>query len=288
MQLKLMKAIAFQVYQTLNLKLHFDISQHTISCNRCLFYCNIDFLLHGMVQYLRDYQLLQIPRGVFVKEIVMMWKYGTMVALTVLCAGIYMLLLLPTKSISIIPGVTEIRPASLLPVIFGLLFGPAGAWGSAIGNLGGDLFGTLSAGSFFGFVGNFMYAFIPYKLWNHIKPRYGEDKTPNINTPWKLAQFGIISFVSSIACAVTIAWGLDILNMASFSALAIIITLNNAVITLVLGPIILPICYSFAKRKKLLWTVIMYPCDISRPSGDHRHPLMITAGACGSPQRMTG
>lgn len=62
-----------------------------------------------------------------VKEIFSMWKYGIMVAITVLCAGIYMLFLLPTKSIPIIPGVTEIRPASLLPVIFGLLFGPAGA-----------------------------------------------------------------------------------------------------------------------------------------------------------------
>jgi energy-coupling factor transport system substrate-specific component len=39
-----------------------------------------------------------------------MWKYSTMVALTVLCAGIYMLFLLPFKSIPIIPGITEIRP----------------------------------------------------------------------------------------------------------------------------------------------------------------------------------
>ena len=40
--------------------------------------------------------------------------------------------------------------------------------------------------------------------------------------------------------------GLDILNLASFTVLSIIITLNNSVITLVLGPIFLPL-YSFAK-----------------------------------------
>jgi energy-coupling factor transport system substrate-specific component len=136
-----------------------------------------------------------------VKEIIRMWKYSTMVALTVLCAGIYMLFLLPFKSIPIIPGITEIRPATLFPVIFGLLFGPAGAWGSAIGNLCGDFFGTLSIGSAFGFIGNFLYAFIPYKLWYHIKLRHGEDRTPTINSPWKLAQFGIISFIASTACA---------------------------------------------------------------------------------------
>lgn len=204
-----------------------------------------------------------------------------MVALTVLCAGIYMLCLLPSKSIQVIPGITEIRPASLLPVLFGLLFGPAGAWGSAIGNLCGDFFGTFSAGSIFGFIGNFIYAYVPYKLWSHIKPRYGEDNEPTINSPWKLAQFGIISFVASAACAVIIAWGLDAMNLASFSALAIIITLNNAVITLALGPIILPILYVIAKKNNLLWTLVMHPNDVSRPSANKFHPLMITAGSIG-------
>lgn len=204
-----------------------------------------------------------------------------MVALTVLCAGIYMLFLLPSKSIPIIPGITEIRPATLFPVIFGLLFGPAGAWGSAIGNLGGDLFGTFTTGSIFGFIGNFLYAFIPYKLWYHIKTRHGEDRTPTINSPWKLTQFGITSFIASAACAVFIAWGLDVLKLASFTSLAIIITLNNAVITLILGPIVLPLAYSVAKKNKLLWTDVMHPKDISKPSADKLFPFMITAGSIG-------
>lgn len=210
-----------------------------------------------------------------------MWKYGTMVALTVLCAGIYMLFLLPSKAIPIIPGITEIRLATLFPVIFGLLFGPAGAWGSAIGNLGGDFFGTLSVGSIFGFIGNFLYAFIPYKLWYHIKPKHGEDRIPTINSPWKLAQFGIISFIASAACAVIIAWGLDVLKLASFTTLSIIITLNNAVITLLFGPILLPLAYSIAKKNKLLWTDIMHMKDISKPSTDKLHPLFITVGSIG-------
>ncbi len=215
------------------------------------------------------------------KELVKMWKYSMMIAITVLCAGIYMLFLLPTKSITIIPGITEIRPASLLPVIFGLLFGPAGAWGAAIGNLGGDLFGTLSPGSIFGFVGNFLYAYIPYKLWYHINQKHVHDKAPTINSPWKLARFGITAFISSTACAVTIAWGLSLLNLASFPALSVIITLNNTVTTLILGPIILPLLYSFAKKNKLLWTDVMHPKDISKPSRDRLHPLMIISGSIG-------
>jgi len=216
------------------------------------------------------------------KEIVTMWKYSMMVALTVLCAGIYMLLLLPTKSIVIIPGITEIRPASLLPVIFGLLFGPAGAWGSAIGNLAGDLFGTLSPGSIFGFVGNFLYAYIPYKLWYHIKQRHGEDRAPTINSPWKLARFGIVSFISSIPCAVTIAWGLNLLDITNFPAPAIIIALNNTVTTLLFGPILLPILYKAAKKYRLLWTDLMHPKDISKPSTDKLYPFMIITGSTGA------
>lgn len=215
------------------------------------------------------------------KEIFTMWKYNTMVALTVMCAGIYMLFLLPSKSIQIIPGITEIRPATLLPVLFGLLFGPAGAWGSAIGNLSGDFFGTLSAGSIFGFIGNFIYAYIPYKLWRYMKLKPGEDRSPTINSPGKLAGFGWISFTASAACAVTIAWGLDLLKLAGFTSLSIIITLNNSMITLLLGPIVLPAAYPFVKRNKLLWTDIMHPVDISRPSGDRLHPFMIIAGSVG-------
>jgi energy-coupling factor transport system substrate-specific component len=49
--------------------------------------------------------------------------------------------------------------------VFSILFGPAAAWGSAFGNLIGDFFGTLGLGSIFGFVGNFLYAYIPYRLW---------------------------------------------------------------------------------------------------------------------------
>ena len=187
-----------------------------------------------------------------------------------------------TKSIALIPGITEIRPASLLPVIFGLLFGPAGAWGSAIGNLGGDLFGTLTPGSIFGFAGNFLYAYIPYKLWYCIKQRHGEDMTPAINSPWKLARFGTVAFISSTACAVTIAWGLNLLKLANFAAPAIIITLNNTVTTLLFGPVLLPILYKTASKYNLLWTDLMHPKDISMPSTDRLYPFMIITGSTGA------
>jgi energy-coupling factor transport system substrate-specific component len=67
-------------------------------------------------------------------EVFKMWKETKMVVLVALCAGLYAALLIPFKALALIPDITEIRPASVLPVVFGLLFGPAGAWGVTIGN----------------------------------------------------------------------------------------------------------------------------------------------------------
>src|SRR4028118_2159566 len=77
------------------------------------------------------------------KEVFTMWRYTQMVVLVALSAAIYAAVLIPFKGFPLVPGYIEIRPANAFPVVFGLLFGPAGAWGAAIGNLIGDFFGTL-------------------------------------------------------------------------------------------------------------------------------------------------
>ena len=56
-------------------------------------------------------------------EVFTMWKKTKMVVLVALCAGLYAAILIPFKGFVLIPGVTEFRPASALPVVMGLLFG---------------------------------------------------------------------------------------------------------------------------------------------------------------------
>ncbi len=101
------------------------------------------------------------------KEVFTMWKSTRMIILVALSAAIYAVFLIAFKAgLVLIPGVAEVRPAAAFPIVFGLMFGPAGAWGSAIGNLIGDIFGgTLAAGSIFGFIGNFYMGYVPYKMW---------------------------------------------------------------------------------------------------------------------------
>ncbi len=196
------------------------------------------------------------------KDVFTMWKKTKMVVLVALSAGLYAALLIPFKGFVLIPGITEFRPASALPVVLGLLFGPAGAWGAAIGNLIGDFFGSLGIGSFFGFIGNFMFAYVPYKLWINLGLVSKDDSEPDLKSGKKIVAYVVVSFLGAAACALPIAWGLEVLGMVPFAALASIITLNNTIPALVLGIPIMLILYPRIKKWDLLWTDIMDEEDI--------------------------
>jgi len=98
-------------------------------------------------------------------ELRAMWRNTRMIVLCAISAALYAAILVPFKVVPLIPGVTELRPANAIPVVCSFLFGPAAAWGSAIGNMIGDFFGGVSPGDTFGFIGNLAYGYLPYKVW---------------------------------------------------------------------------------------------------------------------------
>ena len=201
------------------------------------------------------------------KEVFKMWKSTKMVVLVALCAGLYAAVLIPFKALVLIPGITEFRPASALPVVFGLLFGPAGAWGAAIGNLIGDFFGSLGVGSIFGFFGNFMFAYAPYKIWQHIGILKEEEvNEPDLKSGKKIATYVIAAIGGAVSCALIIGWGLEVLGMVPFAALGPIISLNNTIPSLVLGIPLLLVLYPRIKKWDLLWTDILPEEDLPKPT----------------------
>ena len=215
------------------------------------------------------------------REVVTMWRHTKMVVLVALTAGVYAAILIPLKGIPLIPGFTEIRPANVVPVVFSLLFGPAGAWGSAFGNLIGDFFGTLGLGSIFGFIGNFFYGFVPYKLWGKMGP-LSSGKALDNRSGRHLLEYLLIAFLSSTACAIMISWGVDLFGLVPFRVLAPIITLNNFIAAAVLGPFLLWLMYPRAKRWDILWTEIMEPDEISRAARPWLGALLMWAGGIGA------
>lgn len=214
------------------------------------------------------------------KEVVTMWKNTRMVILTALCAAIYAVARLP--AIPIIPSFTEIRPGAVFPLVFGLLFGPAGAWGAAIGNVIGDYFlAMLGVGSLFGFLGNFYLAFFMYKLWGATGLVPVGDMTPAVNTWRKAAAFIVCSTVASVVCAVVIAGCLDLAGVLPFAFLAVTIAINNTLCGLALGLVLMRALAPFVKRIGLLWTDVMRPEEVSGGFARHAGAALLTVGGFG-------
>ena len=207
-----------------------------------------------------------------------MWKYTRMVVLVALTAAMYAAVLIPFKLLPIIPGITEVRPANVFPVICSLMFGPAGAWGAAFGNLIGDLMGgTYGLGSYVGMLGNFWFGYIPYRMWRLL--------SKNEPVPWgfsKLLRYLPITLLASLACGVQIGWGLDTLGLVPFHVLAPLITVNNFITAAILGPLLLPVLYPRVKRWGLLYHDIMEPEDLSAGTIPHVGHLLLWVALLGS------
>ncbi|MGQ9707015.1 MAG: QueT transporter family protein [bacterium] len=185
------------------------------------------------------------------RELITMWRDTRMVVLTATTAALYSALMIPFKALVIIPGLTEIRPAVSIPIALSFVFGPSAAWGAAIGNLVGDIFGgMLGWGSLFGFVGNFLFAYIPYKIVK--PPRWVEPLGKK-----RVVLIILTSVIASITCGTVIGLGTDILGLAPFAALSNIIAINNTIACAILAPIIIRLILPRVRRWNLLYPQIL-------------------------------
>lgn len=209
------------------------------------------------------------------RELLTMWKSTRMVVLTAVCAACYVAVLLPFKIAVLVPGLTEVRPGAAVPVLMSLLFGPAAAWGAAIGNVVADLLGGMfGPGSFFGFVGNFLYGYLPYSLWRafrgHARPGEGG------RADWLLVAAVFVASCFAIASA--IGWGVDLLGLAPFAALGNIILVNNLLSSLALALPLVALLYPRVERAGLVWHDVM---DLAPPPSGRRSmgAVLAVAGA---------
>jgi len=148
-----------------------------------------------------------------------------------LCIVVFIGMAVPFKVMVLIEGFTEVRPVNAVPVVVGLLLGPAGAWGCAIGNLVADLFGTFSKASILGFIGNFIAAYLPYKLWYLT----GRKETPNVKSYTNIIKFVLIVAIAALATALIIACGLDLLLGMWVPQIFWIIIFNDVGFPLLIG-----------------------------------------------------
>ncbi|HKY34186.1 MAG TPA: QueT transporter family protein [Candidatus Polarisedimenticolia bacterium] len=165
------------------------------------------------------------------RELFTLWKDIRLVVLTSVLAALHAAAVIPFKPIQLLPGVTDLRPGMALPIVFSLLFGPAAAWGAALGNTISDLFGTLGPGSLFGFAGNLLYGYLPHRIW-----RAWRKDPPSFRSAADWAVYGLGLAAASGSCALVIAWGVHFLQLYPFVSTASIVLVNNVLVGLVLGP----------------------------------------------------
>ena len=210
------------------------------------------------------------------KELFSMWKNTKMIMLVALTAGLYAAILIPFKGIPLIPGFTEIRPAQIIAATFPLFFGPAGAWGLAIGNLIGDMFGTLGLGSLFGFIGNFFSGVVLYKVWRSF------GKEPIVKSKKDYGIYALAVICGGFLCGAIIAWGLEVTGALPFAALGTIIPLNNTIMPLILGPALIALLYPRIKKWGLLWQDVMEDEEVSKPKLVIPARIMVAIGSIGA------
>ena len=174
------------------------------------------------------------------------------IALIALSAAVYGGLLFATAPIVLVPGFTWLRPANSLAPLFGMFFGIPGCLGVAFGNLIADILGGFfGVGSFGGFIGNFLIAYLPYK--------FVRDHT--FTTTRSIGEFYLWGVLAqAIVSAVNICWWLDIMQAAVglpifviWGIIAPIIFSNNVVVTALLSPILGRALFPLIKARGLYW-----------------------------------
>ncbi len=119
------------------------------------------------------------------------------VLLVITLSGIFVFVTVPFKIASIIPGFTEIRPASCLNMIFGLVFGVYGAIGCAVGNLISDILGgTFRISSWAGSVANFLGTYLAYILWYRLV-----KEPPRIRNITEVGAYAAVTMAAAVVVA---------------------------------------------------------------------------------------
>ena len=183
-------------------------------------------------------------------DIITMWKRPKMVKYVLLTAGIYFAILYPFQALTFFEGYADFGRVGVgIPIAFSFFFGPAAAWGAAIGNIITDIaIYHVDLSSFFGLIGNFLLGYIPYTLWSRIT-----DKKPELRSVNKLTLFMGIAVIASTICGLIIALGLYLLGYTPFLPTFLIISVTNSIWATIIGGLILFLTYNFFSKNNLIY-----------------------------------
>jgi energy-coupling factor transport system substrate-specific component len=97
----------------------------------------------------------------------------------------------------------------------------------------------------------------------------------------KIAAFEIVSLTAAAACAIIIAWYLDLAGLIPFAFLGVTITVNNFAAAVVLGPILIALLYQRVKNWGLFWTDVMDKEDVGKGFATNLGSILMIVGSLG-------
>ena len=156
---------------------------------------------------------------------------------TLLTALIFFAITLIFRRYFNIMAVMDIRPSALPPVL-GLLFGPPGVLGSALGNLLADAFtGRPPLTGALGFVTQLAYGILPLLMWSAFDEVRGTPyREVRLNSVGNVARYVSIILINAAIIAVFVGSILHNFGASSFiSNATLMLLLNNIVFCIVLG-----------------------------------------------------
>jgi energy-coupling factor transport system substrate-specific component len=181
-------------------------------------------------------------------ELLRVWTERKGLILIAASALIYAFVLIPFNQLQWNIGGIAIRPAAALPVVLGIIWGPAAAWGLGIGNIAGDLFGSWSPLSIFGFLINVLYPYLSYLLWHRMTK--GHEIRAD---PFSISRYLAVTFFVTLVCTVLLALAGTIFFARPFESRFISYFGNNIIWAMTLGTVIFWLVLEKAVRKRFVY-----------------------------------
>ena len=184
----------------------------------------------------------------------------------IICALILAGLNILTISIPVLKEYKEFRISGFFSIFAGMFFGPAGALGCATGNFLSDLYSDLSTADMYGFLANFIFAWLPYRLWHTLLP-IENHKLQYITSNATLLKYILITVFSTVASMAVLSSSFDILGMCKFNISFTPIVLYDIYFSLFWGTTVFLIVF------KLFPQYIHIPYKVYNYSYDHKRYL---------------
>jgi len=139
------------------------------------------------------------------------------IAIILIIGALYFVFSLPFARLAFADGAAELRFSGFIPMVSGMLFGPAGALGCALGNFLIDATHTFDVTDLFGTAGVFLMAYLPYKLWHSIfLPARKKPEPAFFDSAASVLKYVGIAFLASVCAAALPATGGQLFGYYSF------------------------------------------------------------------------